>query len=94
MSIEMIVGALGMIVSAVVGSILSAKYTHKFQAELLLRQLEAQKELLQEQKKFQEELLQKQLDHAMNLEQRREQMARIEKISDRTYQQSQQQNKK
>ncbi len=89
MTPEMLVGAFGMIVSAVVGSILSARYTHKFQAELLLRQLDAQKELLQEQKKFQEELLQKQLDHELNLEQRREQNSRMDKMSDRTYQQSQ-----
>lgn len=86
MMLDIIVGSIGMIVSAVLGSILTARYTHKFQAELLVRQLDAQKELLEDQKKFQQELLQKQLDQELAIESRREQKSRMDKMSDRAYQ--------
>lgn len=54
---EVVIGALMVIVAAVLGSYLTAKYSHDFQSKLLERQIVAQKELFEDQMKFQETLL-------------------------------------
>ena len=65
---EVLIGTLAVIIAAVLGSYLTAKYTYQFQEELLVKQIEAQKQLFAEQKKFQEFLWKQQQDIGLDVE--------------------------
>jgi len=64
--IEVVVGSVVVIIAAVLGAYLSARYTHKFQDLLLEKQLAAQVALFEEQKEFQAQLVAQQQDFDKN----------------------------